>query len=649
MRKLKWTLLGALGSIVLIVGSLWLYLNFKTGDGIDAHHLIPEDAIFVFESEKPLTRWNELQKNELWNFLTKHPYFGSINEDAASLNSMLEGNRKMLKLFGNKKFICSAHLISKNDYDFMFAVDLSSAGDILKAGNTLSEILAQAGLKVSKSEHREVQILAATDTASKSVLYLAQVENYLVCSYQLPILRKSIEAYRNPIIAQNIHFNRVFRKIENDGFGSLFVQWKYMGDYLDLYQKRSSPWLESITQSMSFGAYDLNLNGNSIEMTGYAHRFDSTSSYLSALMNSGFGKSNVDQILTNRTAYYWSLCYDEATVLYQNLMKSMKDNQVELASFEKNKKRIEDYLEISLEKDFISWMGGELVLAQSKKFNASTKDEYFALIHLKNKDLAVERLQHISNQIKKKTPAKFKQIHFRNYTLQYIELKGTFKLLFGSLFDKFQTPYYTFIDDYVVFSNSAMGIVGLIEDYEHKRVLANAINFHKPESNSHSALLYVAPQNTFTVLTSKLTTSKSSDLKKSKEYFEGFGGFYVSLTSQKDLIYFQTQLQLRLPESSDQISSTDIRSLWQQRDPSQNQEPQFVLRIIEDGIYKQYYPNSEKIFIDAKTKWGIMHGKYTEYNKNGTLKAKGKYRKGQRVGLWKFYNMEGEQTSKKRY
>ena len=74
-----------------------------------------------------------------------------------------------------------------------------------------------------------------------------------------------------------------------------------------------------------------------------------------------------------------------------------------------------------------------------------------------------------------------------------------------------------------------------------------------------------------------------------------------------------------------------------------------MLRIIEDGIYKQYYPNSEKIFIDAKTKWGIMHGKYTEYNKNGTLKAKGKYRKGQRVGLWKFYNMEGEQTSKKRY
>lgn len=649
MKKLKWTLLGALVSIIVIVGSLWLYLKFTDKAGIDPHYLIPEDAIYVFESEKPLSKWDELNQNELWQFLKKHPYFASIQEDVDYLNAMLEGNRKLLKLVGNEKFICSAHLISKDNYDFMFAIDLSATNELLGSSGNLSKLLTQAGIKVTKSDHLNFEIIACTDQNNSPPLYLSKVENFLVCSYNLPILRKSIEAYTNPLFAQNENFSKVYRKIGGSDFGALYVQWEFMDDYLSLYQKSESDWLKSIAESMTFGAFDLTLNDRSIVLDGVAHQRDSNSSYLSALMKSGAGVSSVDQVLSNRTAYFWSLCFNDAASLYQNLTNSLEQNGHELANFEKNKNRIENYLKISLEKDIISWIGNELVVAQSKKFKVGTKDEYFAYIKLKNKNLAREKLEGLSLQVKKRTPAKFKQLHFRSYTIQYVELKGTFKLLFGSLFDKFETPYYTFIGDYVVFSNSAMGVVGLIEDFEHKRVLANAVNYHKPKSESHSALLYVAPYNTFAALSSKLARDKNSDFAKSKEHFEGFGGFYLSLQSRKDLIEFHSELHMLLPELSEQISSADIRSLWQQRVPVQNDEPQFVLRIIEDGVYKQYYPNSERIFIDAKTKWGIMHGKYAEYHPNGTLKAKGKYRKGQRSGVWKFYNNKGEQVAKKRY
>ena len=35
-----------------------------------------------------------------------------------------------------------------------------------------------------------------------------------------------------------------------------------------------------------------------------------------------------------------------------------------------------------------------------------------------------------------------------------VEMKGFFRLFFGKLFDKFEKPYYTYVDDYVVFSNN---------------------------------------------------------------------------------------------------------------------------------------------------------------------------------------------------
>jgi hypothetical protein len=649
MKKLKWTLLGSLATIGIIAIVFWLYIKFEKSEGINPLSIIPNNAVYIFESDQPIKNWKQLQTNELWLFLTKHPYFNAISDDALYLNKLLDENSKLANAFGNRKFICSAHLINQNDYDFMFALDLSSANGMLSKGNLLSRILKQVGYNITIREEGNSQILACSQAKNESILYLAQIENYLVCSYSLALVRNSIKAYSDPKILQNQDFNTVFKKIKHQDFGQLYVQWSYMDDYIALYQKENSDWIKTITKSMSFGAYDLSLKENAIRIAGFANAIDSTNSYLSALMKSGNGESDIAKILSNRTAYYWSMCFDDANVLYDNLLHGLQLNPKELKSFENNRDRIEKYLNISLREDFIGWIGSEIALAQSKKFSLSDSDEYFALIKLKNKDVASSKLKELSLQIKRRTPAKFKQIYFRSYTIEYLELKGAFKLLFGNLFDKFETPYYTIIDDYVVFGNSALGIIGLIEDYENKRVLVNDANFQKPGKGNSMLAIYVAPHNTFAALTPKLKPSKASDFQQSKEYFEGFGAFTMSLTKEDDLIVFDSYLALKKDNKDSQISVGDIWNLWQQRVEYKEEKPEFELRIIEGGRYKQYYPNSDKLFIDAHVKWGIMHGKYSEYHKNGELKCKGKYRKGQRSGAWKYYNENGSLINKKRF
>ena len=47
-------------------------------------------------------------------------------------------------------------------------------------------------------------------------------------------------------------------------------------------------------------------------------------------------------------------------------------------------------------------------------------------------------------------------------------MKGFFRLFFGGLFDKFEKPYYTYVDDYVVFSNKASSLLSFVEDYDQK-------------------------------------------------------------------------------------------------------------------------------------------------------------------------------------
>lgn len=51
---------------------------------------------------------------------------------------------------------------------------------------------------------------------------------------------------------------------------------------------------------------------------------------------------------------------------------------------------------------------------------------------------------------KRRTPVKVKTVHYKDFEINYIEMKGFFHLFFGGLFDKFEKLYYTYVDDYVV-------------------------------------------------------------------------------------------------------------------------------------------------------------------------------------------------------
>ena len=107
-------------------------------------------------------------------------------------------------------------------------------------------------------------------------------------------------------------------------------------------------------------------------------------------------------------------------------------------------------------------------------------------------------MEFIEKKVKRRTPVKVKTVHYKDFEINYIEMKGFFRLFFGGLFDKFEKPYYTYVDDYVVFSNKASSLLSFVEDYEQKNLLKNTLGFKNSFSylNSSSTLfLYTDVHN----------------------------------------------------------------------------------------------------------------------------------------------------------
>lgn len=85
-------------------------------------------------------------------------------------------------------------------------------------------------------------------------------------------------------------------------------------------------------------------------------------------------------------------------------------------------------------------------------------------IHSKDIDYAQDQLNYLSEQIRLRTPVKFRNINYNGYTINYLSLKGFFRLFAGGLFDRLEKPYYTIIGDYVLFSNSPAALTTTIKN-----------------------------------------------------------------------------------------------------------------------------------------------------------------------------------------
>src|SRR4029079_13454363 len=76
----------------------------------------------------------------------------------------------------------------------------------------------------------------------------------------------------------------------------------------------------------------------------------------------------------------------------------------------------------------------------------------------KNLDMVVKKIRH-------RTPVKFKEVDYKGYKMSYLSVKGLFRVLLGKFFAQYDKPYYTIINDKVIFSNHPQVLESMIDDH----------------------------------------------------------------------------------------------------------------------------------------------------------------------------------------
>jgi len=284
--------------------------------------------------------------------------------------------------------------------------------------------------------------------------------------------------------------------------------------------------LADFQEVLSFSGFDLHLEDEAAEFTGYTKQIDSIQSYLNVYKEVGQGRIKAHTVLPASTAMYSSLGFDDFSELYRRFDEySAATDPKAHEEFQKNITRVEKLLKINFEEDFFSWMTEEVSTAIVPIPQRNDQYSYLALLHFDDYELANERLDFLMNQVKKRTPVKFKVHDYRGYEINYLALKGFFKLFFKRLFSKIEQPHFTIIGDYVIFSNDTTSLQFVIESYLSQETLGEKDEFQNFYDNFESKaniFTYFQTELLFNYIKTNLDAEASQDLENDKPYVLSF-------------------------------------------------------------------------------------------------------------------------------
>lgn len=655
----KRILYGLLALFALYLCYLAYIFLLSPKTNLQSIYLIPKDAVFIVESEQPVESWKKVSESDAWHHLRKNAYFSELTESIQKVDTVFNNNHKLFEFFDGRSLFISVHMISPKDYGIFYVLDLKRIAK-LQLLKTYLNTLLNDDYVMSKRTYHNHEILEVHDRESKETMYLAFIKNQLVASYTHTLVEASIDQYQEPVLGRNLNFLQINQKVGHEDLFRLYLQYHYFDDYIKRFTDTPSDWVRRVSENFLFSGFYFDLDRNStLTANGFTNISGTNEYYLEALQKSGTAERTIPTIVPKRTALYISYGFDSFSEFYKNFEKVQQNDPQQFESYQNGIEKVEKFLKIDVKENFVSWIDDEIAVLQIQSRISKGKNDMALVLKANDAEKARTNLDFVLEQIRRKTPVKFKTVEYKKYDINFLSIKGFFKMLLGGRFDEFDKPYFTQIDEFVIFSDNPNTLKSIIDDALEGETLATSKEFRdfdaKFESES-TVFVYSNVPLFFDNMYALADAPTQQKMLKNKDFIICFPQFGLQLTPEDDL--FESRLVINYQDVQEVKKNIPIevkvpRSKSQSSDPVEITDAVFDLRPIyptdlNANTFSVKYANGNTKF-EVELKDGLKHGRYTEYYPNGTEKMTGRFRKDEQVGTWRYYDEQGEQVQKKRF
>lgn len=609
------------------VGAFFSYLYFIKSDNRKAFSLIPYDAFLIVETTDLNKAVVKINESNIWKYLLKNPALSKINDNINTIDRILKDNPILDKIFRDREMLISLHMTNSNNFDFLFIINIQK-------GTKLSFLAESAKLFNYTSEKRlykgnEIYVLSSPNNEKE--IFIGMVDNLMLISFSQTIIEDSILQKNEDQWNKNELFQKVNNEIIGDKLFSLYVNYHQLNRYLRSSMSSDNSFVSEITNSLAFTAMNINLENDKLSFDGYTD-LKKDSSYLKALLKVNPGKSNVEEIISTNAAAFMSINFDSFNEFYNNLTEQFKtEKPAYYQSYLKNYERIEYYLGINLKSDFFSWIGKEIAVIKMEPADDSRIEDVIVAIDTVDIAYAQKGLGHITDQLKARSPVSFRLENYNNTPIYYMEISGLSKLFFGEIFNNLEKPYFTYLGNYVVFSNSMPAMINFIDDYNNGKILANIGDFMKFKeslnSKSNVNMIMLTPK-LYSNLYFYSNDEKRNMFKENRDFIFSFDKIAFQLVSDKEM--FKTTIQAaHNPEAAKELEISKLEASASEFGPNM-EITQFKVNLFGDalktnGAFSGLNP-ADGSKLEGTINKGKLSGAWVTHYTSGNIKMAATYK-----------------------
>jgi hypothetical protein len=665
MKFFKWII-----ALAFLGGIGWFGFNWYRAQQQtlpeDTFSLIPDDAVYFIATADPFNTWKEISSSGAWIHLQRNPHFAELTASVNSLDSLIRDNDFLFKLVTSRAALVSAHMTSAKEYDFLFLIDLQDVSGI-KFLNEYLTTFSLKGYNVSKEKHGEDDIIILHDNEKNNDLYLSLPGAHLVASYSKKVITSALDARKTNTGLPAERFVELSKELEF-GMMQLYLNYENFPLFWTSYSTGTNDYVNRFSKALRTTSLSVMLEDDLIRASGYTSVNDSVESYLKTLAVSGKGASEFLEVAPQRTAFCLGLGFTKFSEFFSNFEKNIQEDVTEYKEYRSNVQQVENYLKISVQKNIIDWIGDEVALLELQSSGKGLNNETAVILKAENIETAKENLSLIQKQVKKKTPVKFKEVEYKGYTINYLGMKSFFKLILGKFFARYDKPYYTIVNNFVIFSNHPQTLESIIDDYLDKNTLVRSEEFRtfkKSFDDESSVFVYVNTPVLFNTMKKLAGASTQVSMEENKEYIVCFRqiGFQLVPEESKFKTLFAEQfiapepaIESTMetesePESENETDSTASEQLEVGASPGETDPmtlPYIYVQNVNAKTHTEYFSDSTvQVKVDLKN--GFKDGSYTEYHENGEVKMTGEFKRDKREGTWRLYDGTGKLLLKRKY
>ena len=622
----------------IIVGGYFGYKNTQSDMQRNLMSVLPENAVYILKTNELTDTWKEVSKTNIWQHFIKTKGFEYLQSVDTLLNNTLLDNKASKVIFNNRPTAMAAYVTSATDYDFVYVVDLQQSEYIKKI---LNRILKLSGShKVVNLSYNQTKIYKLINKKDKeNTVYITSLDNLLIVSFSYKLIKHVLDEKSIEHWIKRTDFQQINDELGN-GLVQLYLNYKQLPQYLRIYFSNLSQETQKLTQDLDLTGLDISHEDERISMEGIT-LIDSTQSYLNAMLDIKPGKIGSYDVISNETAMLTAISFKDFDLFYQSLLNSYTGkNKSKKTNYRNNLKKLEKFFKIDLQNDLFDWIGQEIDLVKIRSNSAQRPADLLLLIQAGDMDDARDGLIHITEQIRKRSPFKFKSYNYKNFTINYLHQKTFFKTILGNMFAKIEKPYYTFIENYVVFSNSEQVLKNFIDDYVTGNTLSHNKDFmdFKDEFNNKSnVMVYLQMPKLYHIMQQSLTATGRKTLDEKKDLMLSFSRIGLQLSGKDE--YFKTLLVIDHDEKA--LQKEQAEQLAKKIDKNVHntffEDLQFKISFpdslqVADGKYKQFYDDGTTLKVEGQMKNNLPYGIWRTYYTSGNLQNVTNYDEGDVTG-----------------